>query len=91
MDLALLFSLRLAALFHRCRSDIQLPRLEVRSSNSEFTLFIEPGWLERNPLTDTALSAEVEQWATLGFKLRVTHEMEGINPSDKATRSTTGA
>jgi exopolyphosphatase/guanosine-5'-triphosphate,3'-diphosphate pyrophosphatase len=90
MDLALLFALRLAALFHRCRSDIQLPRLEVRSRNSEFTLFIEPGWLERNPLTDTALSAEVEQWATLGFTLRVTHEMGGIDPSDKATRSTTG-
>jgi exopolyphosphatase/guanosine-5'-triphosphate,3'-diphosphate pyrophosphatase len=88
-DFALLFALRLAALFHRCRSDIQLPQLEARlvsSDNSEFMLFIEPGWLERNPLTDTALSGEIEQWATLGFKLRVKYDKEGLDPSDKAAR-----
>jgi exopolyphosphatase/guanosine-5'-triphosphate,3'-diphosphate pyrophosphatase len=88
VDFALLFALRLAALFHRCRSDIQLPRLEVRLSSSEFMLFIEPGWLERNPLTDTALSAEIEQWAALGFKLRVKYDKEGLDSSDKAARST---
>lgn len=89
-ELALLFALRLAALFYRCRSDIQLPGLEVRLNNSEFTLFIEPGWLERNPLTDTALSAEIEQWAALGFKLRVKYEKEGVSPPDKATGTTGG-
>jgi len=88
VDFALLFALRLAALFHRCRSDIQLPRLEVHLSSSEFMLFIEPGWLERNPLTDTALSAEIEQWAALGFKLRVKYDKEGLDSSDKAARST---
>jgi len=91
MDLALLFALRLAALFHRCRSDIQLPRLEVRWNNSEFMLFIDLEWLERNPLTDTALSSEIEQWAVLGFNLRVKHWREGTNPptTDKAARSAT--
>ncbi|SEL35032.1 exopolyphosphatase [Nitrosovibrio tenuis] len=85
MDFALLFALRLAALFHRCRSDIQLPQLEVHWNNSDFTLLIEPGWLERNPLTDTALSTEIEQWAALDFNLRVKHDREGINPPDKTS------
>ncbi len=84
MDLALLFALRLAALFHRCRSDTQLPRLEASWDNSEFMLAIDPGWLKRNPLTDTALSSEIEQWAILGFNLRVTHWREGTQPSATA-------
>ncbi|MDE2366287.1 MAG: exopolyphosphatase [Betaproteobacteria bacterium] len=91
-DVGLLFALRLATLFHRCRSDIQLPRLEVRWDNLEFMLFIDPGWLKRNPLTDTALSSEIEQWATLGFNLRMTHGWEETIPSatDKTTPGITG-
>jgi exopolyphosphatase/guanosine-5'-triphosphate,3'-diphosphate pyrophosphatase len=87
-DFALLFALRLAALFHRCRSDIQLPQLEARLNNSEFMLFIEPGWLERNPLTDTALSGEIEQWDALGFKLHVKYDKERLDRSEKAARGT---
>ena len=70
-DLKLLFALRLAALFHRSRSDIELPRLEVFLGNSECGLHIEREWLELNPLTDTALHTEIEEWATLGFNLRI--------------------
>jgi len=78
-DFALLFALRLATLFHRCRSDNELPRLEARMDNAEFELLIDEGWLERNPLTDTALSAEIEEWATLGFNFRIRERLEGNN------------
>ncbi|WP_052493925.1 exopolyphosphatase [Nitrosospira sp. NpAV] len=89
LDFALLFALRLATLFHRSRSDIKLPQLEVRLDNTEFELIIEPGWLQRNPLTDTALSAEIEEWATLGFNFRIKGGLEE-NISCKTARSTTG-
>jgi len=92
-DCALLFALRLATLFHRSRSDIEWPQLEVRLGNTEFELLIEEGWLERNPLTDTALAAEIEQWATFGFDLRIKERLEGNNTdkADKAARSATSA
>lgn len=89
LDFALLFALRLATLFHRSRSDIKLPQLEVRMDNTEFELIIEQGWLRRNPLTDTALSAEIEEWATLGFNFRIKGGLEE-NISCKTARSTTG-
>ncbi len=84
-DCALLFSLRLATLFHRSRSDIEWPQLEVRLGNTEFELLIEEGWLERNPLTDTALAAEIEQWATFGFDLRIKERFEGNNTEKAAS------
>ena len=92
-DCALLFALRLAALFHRSRSDIEWPQLEVRRGNTEFELLIEEGWLERNPLTDTALAAEIEQWANFGFELRIKERPEGGNTdkSDKTARNATSA
>jgi exopolyphosphatase/guanosine-5'-triphosphate,3'-diphosphate pyrophosphatase len=91
-DFALLFALRLATLFHRSRSDIELPKMEVRMSNTEFELFIEEGWLERNPLTDTALSTEIEEWVTFGFNFHITGELENkkISRTPKAAGSTTG-
>ncbi len=87
-DFALLVALRLATLFHRSRSDIRLPNLDVRLSGKEFELRIERKWLERNPLTDTALSAEVEQWAGLGFDFRI-KQLEGSKArmADKAARN----
>ena len=45
-------------------------------SNTEFELFIEEGWLERNPLTDTALSTEIEEWGTFGFNFRIRGKLE---------------
>ena len=90
-DFALLLALRLAALFHRSRSDIQLPDLDVRLSGKEFDLHIERKWLERNPLTDTALSAEIEQWSALGFNFRI-KRLEGSKSriADKAAPNAAG-
>jgi exopolyphosphatase/guanosine-5'-triphosphate,3'-diphosphate pyrophosphatase len=87
LDFALLFALRLATLLHRSRSDIELPQLDVGMKNTEFELIIEEGWLQRNPLTDTALSAEIEEWATLDFNFRIKERLEG-SMGCKTVRST---
>jgi exopolyphosphatase/guanosine-5'-triphosphate,3'-diphosphate pyrophosphatase len=80
LDFALLFALRLATLFHRSRSDIELPQMEVHLGNTECALMIERGWLAHNPLTDTALSGEIEQWAALGFNFRIQDRLEETRP-----------
>ena len=70
-DVPLLLALRIATLFYRSRSDIPLPEIGVRLNGAEIELAVDSGWLERNPLTHTALSAEIEQWSTLGFDLSI--------------------
>ncbi|HTN94768.1 MAG TPA: Ppx/GppA phosphatase family protein [Gallionella sp.] len=71
-DFILAMSLRLAVLFYRNRSDIELPALHCRYSGSKFHLAIDPEWLEQNPLTETALQDEVKQWKALGVSLQIT-------------------
>lgn len=83
-DFALLFALRLSTLFHRSRSDISVPKVNVTLRGKEFDLCIERKWLERNPLTDNALSAEIEQWAVLGFRFGIT-AFNGNMPSNLDT------
>ena len=70
-DLKLVFALRLATLFHRSRSEIVLPRMEVLLDEAECVLRIGHEWLERNPLTATAITAEAEEWSSLGLNLRI--------------------
>jgi exopolyphosphatase/guanosine-5'-triphosphate,3'-diphosphate pyrophosphatase len=90
-DFALLLALRLAALFHRSRSDIQLPHLEVRLNGKEFELRIGRKWLESNPMTDTLLAAEIEQWAALGLEFSIKRlEESKAHIAGKAVRSATG-
>jgi exopolyphosphatase/guanosine-5'-triphosphate,3'-diphosphate pyrophosphatase len=90
-DFALLLALRLAALFHRSRSDIRLPHLEVRLNGKEFELRVERKWLESNPLTDTALAAEIEQWTALGFEFDIKRlEESKAHIAGKAARNATG-
>lgn len=83
--LAALLALRLAVLFHRSRSEIELPRMEMLLGSAGCELHIESGWLERNPLTDTVLRAEVEEWVVLGFDLRIEEWPEG-SKADKAAK-----
>jgi exopolyphosphatase/guanosine-5'-triphosphate,3'-diphosphate pyrophosphatase len=70
-DLILAMSLRLAVLFYRNRSDISLPVMQVRYSEREFHLAIEPDWLAQNSLTESALQDEIKQWKTLGIGLQI--------------------
>jgi exopolyphosphatase / guanosine-5'-triphosphate,3'-diphosphate pyrophosphatase len=88
LDFALIFSLRLAVVFHRSRSDIGLPRLEVSLGDKTFELRIERAWLDGNPLTDTALSAEIEQWVPLGFDFQINRQGGNVDrEADKARKT----
>jgi exopolyphosphatase/guanosine-5'-triphosphate,3'-diphosphate pyrophosphatase len=85
-DVPLLLALRFATLFYRSRSDSPLPNIGIRFNGSEIQLAIDREWLERNPLTQTALSAEMEQWPILGFDLSIEDSLTG-NPAGKTMRS----
>ena len=70
-DPSLIFALRMAALFYRSRTDVALPVMEAEAASSGFNLYLEAGWLDRNPLTSTALREEVREWKTLGVELKL--------------------
>lgn len=88
---ALLFALRMATLFHRSRTEINLPPLHVTMRNRKFDLHISRGWLMRNPLTDNALSEEIQQWTALGYSFSITKEENRRSNRGKAARGTTDA
>lgn len=71
VDWSMVFSLRLAALLHRSRSDIALPPLQARRQGKKFRLALDGAWLARNPLTVTALHDEIREWDEIGFELKV--------------------
>ena len=73
-DCALAMSLRLAVLFYRNRSDVVLPEMHASISGKKFRIAIDPKWLERNPLTETALQDDIKQWKSLGISLQIVTE-----------------
>jgi exopolyphosphatase/guanosine-5'-triphosphate,3'-diphosphate pyrophosphatase len=73
-DISLAMSLRLATVFYRNRSDVQLPVMKGNFSGSKFSLALQPGWRAQNPLTDTVLQDEAKQWRDLGISLQVLEE-----------------
>jgi exopolyphosphatase/guanosine-5'-triphosphate,3'-diphosphate pyrophosphatase len=70
-DWSLVIALRLAALFHRGRSDVRLPAMQASRRKSSFTLELDPRWLAANPLTAAELRDEIRSWGKLGFELSV--------------------
>jgi len=70
-DWSLIFALRLAALFYLARSDIALPRIACRATDSGFQLGVERGWLEEHPLTEAAIESEADEWRSLGMRIEV--------------------
>jgi exopolyphosphatase/guanosine-5'-triphosphate,3'-diphosphate pyrophosphatase len=67
----LLMALRLAALFHRSRSDLRLPSIRVSRRKATFMLEVDARWLAANPLTVAELRGEIKDWARLGVELSV--------------------
>lgn len=67
----MVFSLRLAALFCRSRSDVAPSSLQVRRQGKKFRVSLGKEWLRRNPLTATALLDEMREWDGIGFELRM--------------------
>ena len=67
----MVFAQRLAALFHRSRSDVALPSLQARRQGKKFRLSLDSAWLARNTLTATALADEIGEWDEIGFELKI--------------------
>lgn len=68
-DWSLIFALRLAVLFYQARSDITLPRIACRATDSGFAVGVDGRWLDEHPLTEAALEAEADEWRALGMRL----------------------
>jgi exopolyphosphatase/guanosine-5'-triphosphate,3'-diphosphate pyrophosphatase len=64
-------ALRIAAIFYRSRAHIDLPDMLLSIDGKHCTLSIPQTWLERNPLTDTLLSNEIDAWSKVNIDLRI--------------------
>lgn len=71
IDWRMVLALRLAALFCRGRADFTVPAIQLRAQAGKFRLTLDTAWLERNPLTATALHNEAREWERIGFELRI--------------------
>lgn len=65
ISLAQVIALRLATIFYRSRTNIELPPMKIQAGSGACKLFISQAWLECNPLTETLLNAEIDAWAAL--------------------------
>jgi exopolyphosphatase / guanosine-5'-triphosphate,3'-diphosphate pyrophosphatase len=70
-DWDLVFCLRLASLFCRSRTDIDLPRLGCQLTDSGFRLMLPEDLLEQRPLSAAALADEADEWKSIGLRLEV--------------------
>lgn len=67
----LVIILRLAVIFHRSRSAIELPHISVELKQEKMSLSIPDSWVEQHPLTLNDLDQESGYVQVLGVKLRV--------------------
>jgi len=63
--------LRLAVIFHRSRSAIELPHISVDLKQEKMTLNIPSSWIEQHPLTLNDLEQEADYLQAIGVKLKV--------------------
>ena len=70
-DWELVFCLRLASLFCRSRTDLDLPRLACELSESGFRLLRPADLLEDRPLSAAALADEADEWKSIGLRLEL--------------------
>jgi exopolyphosphatase/guanosine-5'-triphosphate,3'-diphosphate pyrophosphatase len=67
----LVFCLRLASLFCRSRTDVDLPRLGCEMTESGFRLLLPESLLENRPLSAAALVDEADEWKSIGLRLEL--------------------
>ena len=70
-DWTLLVALRLAVLMYRSRSDKRLPRITAAKDGATYTLDIDRGWFDANPLTAAELRDEAAAWRKLGVNIGI--------------------
>ncbi len=63
--------LRLAVLFCRARQDNLPAIIDFRRNGLEYTLELEPDWLEAHPLTSHVVAEEIRIWQEVGVTLNV--------------------
>ena len=68
-DWPAILALRLAVLFHRSRTSVALPKMQMKRRVNDFRLKLDKKWLEQNSLTENALLAEAKEWKALGVSL----------------------
>ena len=71
IDWRMVFALRLAVLFCQRRTDINPRIVSAKAGETKFRLAIDPAWLLRNPLTNTALHEEIREWEKIGFDVKI--------------------
>lgn len=81
VDWRIVAALRLAVLFYRHRTAIDLPRPQLKAEGRRFRLSVDRDWLQRNPLSMAALGEEVREWEKIGYELRV----PGLDDTDTAS------
>jgi exopolyphosphatase/guanosine-5'-triphosphate,3'-diphosphate pyrophosphatase len=70
-DWGALLCLRIGVLIHRSRGDGTPVALDLQPTPKRFVLSVDRHWLESNPLTDYALSGEVDEWKKIDMALDV--------------------
>jgi exopolyphosphatase/guanosine-5'-triphosphate,3'-diphosphate pyrophosphatase len=65
------FCLRLASLFCRSRTDLELPQLACEMTESGFRLLLPQALLEDRPLSAAALADEADEWKSIGLRLEL--------------------
>lgn len=61
--------LRIAALVHRRRTQLDVSRLSLERKAGGYTLHCDAAWLAEHPLTEFNLRQEAAEWARLGIAL----------------------
>lgn len=77
VNLARSMALRIATIFYRSRTHIDLPDMALSVNGKRYTLQLPQVWLERNPLTDTLLNNETGVWAKVDVDFRIENLPEG--------------
>ncbi len=70
-DWLLIACLRLAVVIHRARDQRGIPPVTLAREGRGFSLNTPPGWLQKLPLTASALDEEQRQWQSVGRALYV--------------------
>ncbi|MND08913.1 hypothetical protein D3C83_318650 [compost metagenome] len=46
--------------------------LAAKAGEARFKIELDPAWLQRNPLTLTALQEEIREWEKISFEVKIT-------------------
>jgi exopolyphosphatase/guanosine-5'-triphosphate,3'-diphosphate pyrophosphatase len=78
VDWRMLFSLRLAFVLCRRRSEVALPDIRVsqlaEALDEGFTVRLPKAWIDANPLIEYSLAQEADEWQRIGKRYKVIYD-----------------